>query len=75
MDRNIVPIPKTVKYSRLKENINIFDFELTPEEIQTINKFETHKRYTFPSFWQTHPYYPFEKIENPIADPFVKTPK
>ncbi|CAH0716788.1 unnamed protein product, partial [Brenthis ino] len=61
VDRKVVPIPKTVKYSRLKENIDIFDFELTAEEIQKINKFDIHKRFTLPSFWQTHPYYPFEK--------------
>ncbi|XP_046974879.1 aldo-keto reductase AKR2E4-like isoform X1 [Vanessa cardui] len=72
VDRNVIPIPKTLKYKRLKENINIFDFELTSEEIEKINEFDTKTRYTFPSFWQTHPYYPFERIDNPIADPFVK---
>ncbi|XP_050359244.1 aldo-keto reductase AKR2E4-like isoform X2 [Nymphalis io] len=72
VDRNIIPIPKTTKHKRLEENINIFDFELTSEEIAMINRFDSKTRYTFPSFWQTHPHYPFESIENPIADPFVK---
>ncbi|XP_072937720.1 aldo-keto reductase AKR2E4-like [Epargyreus clarus] len=71
VDRNIVPVPKTVNYSRLKENIDIFDFKLNKEEIEEINKFNTHTRYTFPSFWQEHRHYPFEKIDNPIADPFI----
>ncbi|XP_039748298.1 aldo-keto reductase AKR2E4-like [Pararge aegeria] len=73
VDRNIIPIPKTVKYSRLKENINIFDFELTKEEIQKINEFDDETRYTIPSFWQSHRYYPFEKVDNPIPNPFSRS--
>ncbi|CAH2084336.1 unnamed protein product [Euphydryas editha] len=72
VDRDIIPIAKTVKYSRLKENIDIFDFKLDPEEIEMINSFNSNTRYTLPSFWQTHRHYPFEKVENPIADPFIK---
>lgn len=73
MDRNVIPIPKTVKYSRLKENIDIFDFELTKEEIQKINEFDENIRYTVPSFWQSHPYYPFEKVDNPVPNPFRRS--
>ncbi|XP_063370847.1 aldo-keto reductase AKR2E4-like [Cydia amplana] len=71
VDRNIVPIPKTVKPNRLEENINIFDFKLEKDEIQQINTLNTNTRFTLPSFWQNHPYYPFEKIDNPIPNPFV----
>ncbi|XP_063391306.1 aldo-keto reductase AKR2E4-like [Cydia fagiglandana] len=70
VDRNIVPIPKTVKPNRLEENINIFDFKLERDEIQRINTLNTNTRFTLPSFWQNHPYYPFEKIDNPIPSPF-----
>ncbi|XP_049882831.1 aldo-keto reductase AKR2E4-like isoform X4 [Pectinophora gossypiella] len=72
VDRNIVPVPKTTKVNRLEENINIFDFKLEKEEIDKINSFDSHTRYTFPSFWQNHPHYPFEQVDNPIADPFKK---
>ncbi len=34
--RGVVAIPKTVKKERMKENFGIFDFELNPEEMQTI---------------------------------------
>ncbi|KAG7312578.1 hypothetical protein JYU34_000878 [Plutella xylostella] len=70
IERKIIPIPKTVKQSRLVENLNIFDFHLTPAEVATISAFDSNKRFTFPSFWQNHPHYPFEKIKNPIRDPF-----
>nr|XP_032525422.1 aldo-keto reductase AKR2E4-like isoform X4 [Danaus plexippus plexippus] len=72
VDRNVVPVTKTVNPSRLKENIDIFDFELSAREIEIINKFDEKTRYTLPSFWQTHAYYPFEKVDNPSADPFIK---
>ncbi|CAK1593100.1 unnamed protein product [Parnassius mnemosyne] len=71
VDRNVVPVPKTVNYERLKENIDIFDFKLEQQEIDKINQYDSHVRYTFPTFWQTHPYYPFEKVDNPLSDPFI----
>ncbi|KOB78730.1 3-dehydroecdysone 3beta-reductase, partial [Operophtera brumata] len=38
---------------RLEENIAIFDFKLTEEEVQTISPGSTY-RLTAPSFWQDH---------------------
>ncbi|XP_022817294.1 aldo-keto reductase AKR2E4-like isoform X1 [Spodoptera litura] len=70
VDRNVVPIPKTVSPKRLLENINIFDFKLKEEEIEKINQFNSNTRYTLPSFWQTHPFYPFDIVPDPIPDPF-----
>ncbi|KAJ8704711.1 hypothetical protein PYW07_011899 [Mythimna separata] len=70
VDRNVIPIPKTVNPKRLQENISIFDFKLEQDEIEKINRFNSNKRYTEPSFWQTHPHYPFEQVENPLSDPF-----
>ena len=34
--RGVVAIPKSVRKERMEENFNIFDFELTPEEMQSI---------------------------------------
>ncbi|KAJ8706961.1 hypothetical protein PYW08_011095 [Mythimna loreyi] len=70
VDRNVVPIPKTVNPKRLLENIKIFDFKLEQDEIEKINRFNSNTRYTEPSFWQTHPHYPFEQVKEPIPDPF-----
>ncbi|XP_050683611.1 aldo-keto reductase AKR2E4-like isoform X2 [Leptidea sinapis] len=72
VDRNIVPIAKTMSCKRLKENINIFDFQLNDADKTKINNFNENRRYTFPTFWQSHLYYPFEKVDNPsTVNPFM----
>jgi diketogulonate reductase-like aldo/keto reductase len=38
------PIPKSVRAGRITENIDIFDFALTSEEVQAINALETGER-------------------------------
>jgi diketogulonate reductase-like aldo/keto reductase len=34
--RGVVAIPKSVRAERIAENFNIFDFQLTPEDMQAI---------------------------------------
>ena len=41
--RNIVVIPKTVRKERMIENLNIFDFILTDEEMKAIAGLDTRK--------------------------------
>lgn len=41
VQRGIVPLAKTVNKSRMEENINIFDFELTQEDMAEIAKMDT----------------------------------
>lgn len=38
IDRGCYPLPKTKNPARLKENFDVFDFQLTDEEISTISK-------------------------------------
>lgn len=40
---DIIVIPKSSKIEKMKENINIFDFELTEEEIEEIRKLDIKK--------------------------------
>lgn len=44
IQRKTVVIPKSIHQARLKENIDIFDFELTNEDMQKIAELDTRKR-------------------------------
>ncbi|XP_060806755.1 aldo-keto reductase AKR2E4-like [Amyelois transitella] len=59
IDRGTIPIPKSTNKRRLQQNIDMFDFKLTPEEIVTINKFNQNRRIFDTSYWKDHPHYPF----------------
>ena len=37
MQRGVIPIPKSSNEERIKENLNIFDFELSNDDIKTID--------------------------------------
>ncbi|CAG5053251.1 unnamed protein product [Parnassius apollo] len=63
----VIPIPKSVHKERVEENINVFGFELTPDEMKKLAEFNKDYRVVWPSFWQDHPYYPFEKKD--VSDP------
>ena len=40
IQRGVVVIPKTTHLSRMKENIDVFDFELNEEEIKQISSLD-----------------------------------
>jgi diketogulonate reductase-like aldo/keto reductase len=44
VQKDIRPLPKTSKKSRMLENIDVFDFELTADEIEKIRGLNTWKR-------------------------------
>ncbi|KAM1175864.1 hypothetical protein ACFX15_027695 [Malus domestica] len=52
IQRNTVVIPKTSKLERLKENFQVFDFELTKEDMDLIAKVDRKHRTNLPcKFW------------------------
>ncbi|MEZ6088852.1 MAG: aldo/keto reductase [Pirellulaceae bacterium] len=48
VQRQTAVIPKTSRSERLSENIAIFDFELTDQEMSAINALDQHRRYNDP---------------------------
>ncbi|KAJ1531429.1 hypothetical protein ONE63_000109 [Megalurothrips usitatus] len=44
VQNNAIPIPKSVTKSRIEENLNIFDFELPPEDMATIDGLDKNGR-------------------------------
>jgi len=49
-----VAIPKSTKADRVKENFNVFDFQLAPEEVQTLSKMDLGVRF-FDQDWHGVP--------------------
>ncbi|XP_050358916.1 aldo-keto reductase AKR2E4-like [Nymphalis io] len=70
VQRGVIPIPKSTHKERIEKNVDVFDFELSPDEMDTLSKFNKDYRLVWPSFWQDHPYYPFEKKVKPDPNPF-----
>jgi aldehyde reductase len=43
LQRDIIVIPKSVKTARIEQNIDVFDFELSEQEMQTISGLDRYK--------------------------------
>lgn len=54
-----IPIPKSSNVDRIRQNIDIFDFKLTEEEIKVMDGFHTGKRSVPFSLCLNNKYYPF----------------
>ncbi|KAL0867912.1 hypothetical protein ABMA27_008591 [Loxostege sticticalis] len=59
VDRGLVPIPKSANKDRIAQNIDLFDFQLTKEEVAEISKFNKNVRVIHPKGWESYPNYPF----------------
>ncbi|XP_045781524.1 aldo-keto reductase family 1 member B1-like [Maniola jurtina] len=58
IDRGLIVIPKSVTRSRIQQNFNVFDFQLSPEDIQLLASLECNGRLC--SMGDVHhPDYPF----------------
>ncbi|EDW77033.1 uncharacterized protein Dwil_GK22153 [Drosophila willistoni] len=55
----VVPLPKSSNKSRIAENFQIFDFELSPEDVSSMKHYHTGQRTVPFSGMSGHKFYPF----------------
>ncbi|XP_077505841.1 aldo-keto reductase 1B-like [Amblyomma americanum] len=60
IERGVIVIPKSVTKERIISNLDVFDFKLTPKEMETINGFNRNHRFLHLSWISSHKYYPFQ---------------
>ncbi|XP_066241256.1 aldo-keto reductase family 1 member C15-like isoform X1 [Saccopteryx leptura] len=61
VQRGVVVLAKSFNEKRIKENFQVFDFELTPEDMKAIDGLNKNYRYFKLEFAADHPYYPFSE--------------
>ncbi|XP_018330428.1 aldose reductase [Agrilus planipennis] len=59
LQRGLIAIPKSVNKKRIQENIDVFDFQLTSEDVKYIDSFDCNGRIILWQWFTTHPHYPF----------------
>jgi len=59
LDRGHIVIPKSVTKSRIAQNMDVFDFKLSPDDIAYIDSFDCNGRVCPVTNAQASPYYPF----------------
>ncbi|XP_055625147.1 1,5-anhydro-D-fructose reductase-like [Toxorhynchites rutilus septentrionalis] len=53
-----IPVPYSTKEEHLRQNIDVFDFQLTDEEMEYMDGFQSERTLPFPPL-KKHPHYPF----------------
>ncbi|XP_025119877.3 dihydrodiol dehydrogenase 3 isoform X2 [Bubalus bubalis] len=59
IQRGVVVLAKSYNKKRIKENIQVFDFKLTPEDMKAIDGLNSNMRYNELLLGVGHPEYPF----------------
>ncbi|XP_063785148.1 rho crystallin-like isoform X2 [Pseudophryne corroboree] len=57
LQRGIMVLAKSYTPARIRQNLQVFDFQLSNEEMKTLEDLNRNMRYT--DGWQDHPKYPF----------------
>lgn len=65
IQQNVIVIPKSGNCQRIKSNINLFDFELSPEDLVKLDALDQGEKgrifnFLFFKGVETHPHYPFK---------------
>lgn len=61
VQRGVIVIPKSANQGRIKQNIEVFDFELTPEEVEIVESFDCNGRVVPADELRESPDYPFNE--------------
>ncbi|XP_075711912.1 aldo-keto reductase family 1 member C1-like [Rhinoderma darwinii] len=59
LQRGIVVLAKSFNPERIKQNFQVFDFELSDEDVLTLDGVNKNMRYLSIDVWKEHPKYPF----------------
>ncbi|XP_073506345.1 rho crystallin-like isoform X2 [Phyllobates terribilis] len=59
LQKGIVVLAKSFTAARLKQNLGVFDFELTSEDMKTLEELDKNLRYGLFKEMKEHPEYPF----------------
>ncbi|KAM5143949.1 prostaglandin-E(2) 9-reductase-like isoform 2-T2 [Callospermophilus lateralis] len=59
LQRGVVVLAQSLKENEIKENIQVFDFELTAEDMKDLDGLNRNYRYLAAEFGADHPNYPF----------------
>ena len=63
VSRGVAVLAKSVTKARIAENLDVFDFELTPEELQSFQAMATGERMLTIPVSKANPYYPYTDDE------------
>ncbi|XP_036044036.1 aldo-keto reductase family 1 member C15 [Onychomys torridus] len=61
LQRGVVVLAKSFNEKRIKENFQVFNFELTPEDMKMIDGLNRNFRYAKMLFAVDHPYFPYSE--------------
>ncbi|XP_072256245.1 aldo-keto reductase family 1 member C3-like [Pyxicephalus adspersus] len=62
LQKGIVVLAKSFKPERIKQNLKVFEFELSEEEIKSLDALNQNLRYVNTDMWKDHPKYPFLEV-------------
>jgi D-xylose reductase len=62
VQRGTAVVPKTIRADRLRENLALFDFELTANEMQAISGLDRGRRYNDPGVFCEQAFHTFFPI-------------
>ncbi|KAM9313189.1 aldo-keto reductase family 1 member C3-like [Gastrophryne carolinensis] len=62
LQRGMIPLAKSFKAERIRQNLEVFDFELSDEEVKTLDGLNQNRRYMKSDKLKDHPRYSFSDV-------------